>query len=155
MEITGCTLLELHWHLAYIQSMQPGEEAGVDPLDWYRDHVDEAYGDDIEADRDNVTVMMILVTNEQLCDQSLGIWSSTSLNQHPLLWSLLYTEQSRCILHTWKCTLHNTPMKISATLHNAWYPAQCTAHHLAFVCVQHVAQAHWPGIFRRMNTLDV
>ena len=60
--------------------MQPGEEAGVDPLDWHRDHVDEAYGDDIEADRDNVMVMMILVTNGQLCDQSLGIWSSTRPN---------------------------------------------------------------------------
>ena len=64
--------------------MQPCEEAGVDPLDWYRDHVDEAYGDDIEADRDNVMVMMILsislVTNRQLCDQSLGIWSSTRPN---------------------------------------------------------------------------
>ena len=133
--------------------MQPCEEAGIDTSDWYRDNVDEAYGDDIEADRDNVMVMMILVTNGQLCDQSLGIWSSTSPNQHPLLWSLLHTEQSLCILHTWKCTLRNTPMKISATLHNAWYLAQCTAHHLAFVLVQHVAQAHWPGIFRRMNTM--
>ena len=141
MEITGCTLLELHWHLAYIQSMQPGEEAGVDPLDWYRDHVDEAYGDDIEADRDNVTVMMILVTNEQLCDQSLGIWSSTSLNQHPLLWSLLYTEQSRCILHTWKCTLHNTQWKSAplCTIPGILHSAQ---HTILPLCVSNMLHKH-------------